>query len=107
MDKVTSEFQDLCACIRQTRPVLVGHNLFVDLVFLVHAFLGYLPEQVEDFRFLVHKTFPCIIDTKYLATHGNFRRSRSSLSEVDREYADQSVPVIGKDKLQVVASEIY
>ena len=44
--------------IIQTQNVLVGHNLFQDLVFIWSQFLGKLPETLELFSHLVSKTFP-------------------------------------------------
>src|SRR6266496_2603755 len=44
--------------IIQSQNVLVGHNLFQDLVFIWSQFLGKLPETLELFSHLVSKTFP-------------------------------------------------
>ncbi|KAL5045516.1 hypothetical protein BDW71DRAFT_198248 [Aspergillus fruticulosus] len=57
------------ARLKAHRPILVGHNLFTDLVYFFRCFFGPLPDCVEDFRSMVHKHFPVLIDTKYLATH--------------------------------------
>ncbi|KAF8466616.1 CAF1 family ribonuclease-domain-containing protein [Kalaharituber pfeilii] len=50
------------------RTVLVGHNLFMDLLHLYNCFIGKLPDKVEEFVHLIHTSFPIVIDTKYLAT---------------------------------------
>ncbi|KAI9889296.1 MAG: hypothetical protein M1814_005603 [Vezdaea aestivalis] len=51
------------------RPlVLVGHNCFVDLVYLYSTFIGRLPSTVAEFSSAIHRLFPFIIDTKFLAT---------------------------------------
>uniref|UniRef100_A0A093Y1F0 Uncharacterized protein C29A10.09c n=1 Tax=Talaromyces marneffei PM1 TaxID=1077442 RepID=A0A093Y1F0_TALMA len=51
------------------RIPLVGHNLFMDVVYLWQCFYGYLPDQVEEFARLLHEKFPMLIDTKYIFTH--------------------------------------
>ena len=67
--------------IIQSQNVLVGHNLFQDLVFIWSQFLAKLPDTVESFCHLISKTFPTylcprifsncsVYDTKYIsATH--------------------------------------
>ncbi|KAL4780168.1 ribonuclease H-like domain-containing protein [Aspergillus varians] len=55
--------------LKAHRPVLVGHNLFTDLIYFFQCFFGPLPDRVEDFQSMVHEHFPVFIDTKYLATH--------------------------------------
>jgi large subunit ribosomal protein L46 len=57
------------ARLKAHRPILVGHNLFTDLVYFFRCFFGPLPDHVEDFQSMVRKQFPILIDTKYLATH--------------------------------------
>ena len=77
------------------RPVLVGHNCFMDLVFLYSCFLGTLPDTVEEFQNLIHEALPIVIDTKYLATHDcGSANKHSSLEEVNRLLARISVPTI-------------
>ena len=54
----------------ENRPViLVGHNCFLDLVYIYRTFIGDLPETVEDFQKLIHQLWPVIVDTKYMSTH--------------------------------------
>ncbi|KAL4903274.1 hypothetical protein BDW74DRAFT_169153 [Aspergillus multicolor] len=55
--------------LKAHRPILVGHNLFADLIYFFRCFFGPLPDRVEDFQSMVHEHFPVLIDTKYLATH--------------------------------------
>ncbi|KAI9785092.1 MAG: hypothetical protein M1816_000503 [Peltula sp. TS41687] len=76
------------------RTVLVGHNLFTDLVYLHHHFLGPLPDRVEDFQQTMHALFPMIIDTKYVDSHGNERARTTSLAELDQRLRNQQVPAI-------------
>ena len=95
---VTRRFNDLQHRLRQNRTVLVGHNLFMDLINFYKCFFGQLPDRVEDFQSIMNQLFPMIIDTKYLATHNtvNATHARSSLDELDEELNKLLVPVIGK-----------
>lgn len=44
--------------IIQSQCVLVGHNIFQDLVFIWSQFLAKLPDTVESFCHLVSEFFP-------------------------------------------------
>ena len=82
--------------LKEHRPVLVGHNIFTDLVYLCKCFLGPLPDTVEEFQVMVHSLFPIVVDTKYLATHDcGSVNPRSSLVDLNRELSHISNPVIG------------
>lgn len=82
--------------IKSHRPVLVGHNLFMDLVFFCRCFFGPLPDKVEDFQAMAHGLFPTLMDTKYMATHdcGSINPV-SSLTEINDNLARIAVPRIG------------
>lgn len=42
--------------------VLVGHNCFMDLLYLYNCFIGKLPENVEKFAELMSSSFPmCVL----------------------------------------------
>ena len=91
------KFQALRDKLMDKRTVLVGHNMFMDLVYLYHTYLGNLPDTVEEFIQLIHTTFPLIVDTKYLATRGNdASNAKSGLEELDKHFTQQPVPQIGK-----------
>lgn len=81
--------------------VLVGHNLFLDLIYLYECFFGPLPDLVEDFQSIIGLLFPLIIDTKYLADilNANSPRYRSSLEEIDQELSKGPSPSIGTTSL--------
>jgi len=55
--------------LARRRPVIVGHNIFLDLVYLYNTFIGTLPATVDEFSKAIHELFPMIVDTKYLATY--------------------------------------
>jgi len=97
-ENVAGALSDLKAKLQSKRTVLVGHNIFMDLVYLYQCFFGQLPDLVEDFQEVMHKLFPVIIDTKYIATRNdvNPALARSSLEELDDQLSTQKFPIIGK-----------
>lgn len=48
--------------------LLIGHNLLVDILFIIKQFITPLPKSYTEFKDLVTCAFPSIIDTKYMAT---------------------------------------
>lgn len=82
--------------LQRRRPVLVGHNLFTDILYLYRTFIGLLPPTLEECREELHKHFPLVVDTKYVATHncGDIN-PRSSLEEIHHKLRDQDKPTIG------------
>ncbi|RMJ25667.1 CAF1 family ribonuclease [Aspergillus sp. HF37] len=81
--------------VRSNRPVLVGHNLFTDVIYFCRCFFGPLPDKVEDFQAMVHGLFPVLMDTKYMATHdcGSINPT-SSLTEINDSLAQMTLPSI-------------
>lgn len=75
------------------RPAIVGHNVFLDLVYLYKTFIGTLPATVEEFGKAIHELFPMIVDTKYLATHncGDLIPA-SSLPDIEAMLRSQQKP---------------
>ncbi|KAL8690752.1 MAG: hypothetical protein Q9218_003873 [Villophora microphyllina] len=95
-DVVSSRLSNLRKQLMGRSTVLVGHNLFLDLIYFYACFFGLLPDRVEDFQRIIHEIFPRIIDTKYLATHSldNPALARSSLEELDAGLSKQEQPEI-------------
>ena len=82
--------------LQESRPILVGHNNFTDMVFFYQCFLGPLPDKVEDFIALIHQTFPMMVDTKYMATQDyDGMNPSSSLEELNKTLAKMTSPKIG------------
>jgi poly(A)-specific ribonuclease len=81
--------------LRKRKPVLVGHNMFTDIVYLYRTFVGPLPDTLDEFLALLHKLFPKIVDTKYLATHeeGDLNAS-PTLEEIAKSLQNQPLPNI-------------
>ena len=95
--RTLEEFDTLRHCVEKHRTVLVGHNMFMDLINFYRCFVGTLPETLQEFKSKIHALFPFIIDTKYLATHlGSNGDVRSRLEQVDGDLVGMPVPVLGR-----------
>ena len=93
--KANAEFQELKDQLAKKRTVLVGHNVFMDLINFYKCFFGKLPDRVEDFSAIMHRLFPLIVDTKYMATHQSTEiNARSGLDELDLDLAKLPIPAI-------------
>ncbi|KAJ6099323.1 hypothetical protein N7467_000858 [Penicillium canescens] len=84
--------------LQENRPVLVGHNMFCDLLFFHACFLGPLPDTIEEFQTVMHELFPVIVDTKYLDTYdcGSINPT-SSLTDLHAKLKDVNSPKIEID----------
>ena len=98
-----ASFVALQEVLRTHRTVLVGHNFFTDLIYMYATFFGPLPETYNGFSDEIHKLFPKIVDTKYVATadrggEGGAPRNpfqwASSLEELDDVLRAQETPII-------------
>ncbi|EEQ31090.1 conserved hypothetical protein [Microsporum canis CBS 113480] len=90
---LTKRSEALREKLRAGPPVLVGHNLFTDLVNFYKCFIGDLPGRVEDFQQAIHELFPVVVDTKYMATHGGVLRDAfSALSKLNETLGAREVP---------------
>lgn len=79
------------------RIPLVGHNLFMDVVYLWQCFYGGLPDKVEEFAVLLHEKFPLLIDTKYIFTHDcGDMNPVASLDDIAKAYENVTKPEISK-----------
>ena len=92
-----AKFDRIAANLKLNRPVLVGHNLFTDLVYLYQCFIGELPQTAVEFSLRIHQLFPVIVDTKYMATHncGNINPA-SSLDQIEEGLRTQTTPKLGR-----------
>ncbi|KAL9001564.1 MAG: hypothetical protein Q9169_000139 [Polycauliona sp. 2 TL-2023] len=91
---LTAKIVSLRHRLKGHSTVLVGHNLFLDLIHLYACFFGALPDRIEDFQQTIHDLFPRIIDTKYLATHNNPGLAAFNLEELDRIFDGKVQPVV-------------
>jgi poly(A)-specific ribonuclease len=84
--------------LKTHQPVLVGHNMFTDLVYFYRSFVGPLPDTLEGFCEALHELFPRIIDTKYLATHAEGDLNASpTLQDIAEKLEKQPLPDIVTD----------
>ncbi|KAJ5479757.1 hypothetical protein N7530_005266 [Penicillium desertorum] len=84
--------------LKENRPVLVGHNMFCDLLFFYRCFLGPLPDTLAEFQTVIHDLFPVLADTKYMATHDcGSLNPMSSLEELNTTLAGIESPKIEID----------
>lgn len=97
LEDLKSRYRRIQRLLKNKKSVLIGHNLFLDLIYVYKTFIGPLPDKVEDFNALVHEMFPMVIDTKYMATHncGDIN-PRSSLEEIADQLSLQEKPLVGK-----------
>ncbi|KAF4553395.1 CAF1 family ribonuclease-like protein [Elsinoe fawcettii] len=89
-----------CQHLLQNKPrPVIGHNMFLDLVYLYQTFIGHLPEKVEDFAYKINELFPIVVDTKYVATHecGDIN-PMSSLQQIAEQLDQQETPSIKTHK---------
>ena len=90
------DFGLLQQLLRSRRYTLVGHNVLVDLVFFHQTFIGPLPDRVADFADRIHRLFPRVVDTKFMATrHATDQSYPSQLVDVDAEACTYEFPLIG------------
>lgn len=88
-------FDRALARLKKNRPVLVGHNMFTDIVYLYRTFVGPLPDTLEEFNEKLHELCPRIVDTKYLATHDEGDLNASpTLEEIAKGLQKQQLPTI-------------
>jgi len=66
-------FSQVVKMISQSGKLVVGHNMFLDLLHVIDQFLCPLPELFEDFKATVSAVFPRLVDTKVMANTQPFR----------------------------------
>lgn len=99
-ERVNADFKGLKDRLAGNQTVLVGHNVFLDLVYFYRCFFGKLPDTVVDFQKQIHELFPLVIDTKYMATYmKDALFARSSLENLDEALSKRVQPFIGQCKL--------
>jgi len=95
LEALKKNIQSLQKTLKTKAIILVGHNLFIDLIFIYKTFIGTLPDQVTEFNKCIHELFPRVFDTKYLATQaGSSMRTKSSLKDLCDELKDRHNPFI-------------
>ena len=62
--KYMKGFRRLFERLADMKKILVGHNCFMDLLFIHHSFIDPLPKSHKKFKRTINKIFPVIYDTK-------------------------------------------
>lgn len=62
-------FSEVVRLLMKHQKPLVGHNIYLDLLFLYNTFLEPLPESYADFKIFLHSIFPTVYDTRFLSAH--------------------------------------
>jgi poly(A)-specific ribonuclease len=97
IDNLKDRFDRAAMRLKDQQPVLVGHNMFTDLVYLYQCFVGKLPDTLQEFCVEIHELFPKIVDTKYLATFaGGDLNASPTLEEIANGIEMQKLPNMGK-----------
>ena len=82
-------FRSVIEMIVQYQRPIIGHNLLLDLAHTISQFLYPLPNELDEFKSLIHRLFPLIFDTReiissYLSDvipHANLRQVYQELSQ--------------------------
>ena len=80
---------------RRRRPVLVGHGLFEDVIYLCENFLWELPATVDEFAGMVGG-WPMVVNTQYMASQWFTADGpeAASLGQVEEALCEKEGPVI-------------
>ena len=99
LDDYKAQFNRAQGILRGNPRILVGHNCFLDLVYIYRTFIGTLPDTVEEFQKKLHKHFPVIVDTKYMCTHncGDISPA-SSLEDIAEQLSSLQTPPVETDE---------
>lgn len=107
LDHYKAQFHRASALLRGNPRVLVGHNCFLDMVYIYKTFIGSLPELVEDFQRQLHEIWPVIVDTKYMSTHncGDINPV-SSLEQIADQLKSLQTPAVKTDELHTKYDDV-
>ncbi|RDL34454.1 Ribonuclease H-like protein [Venustampulla echinocandica] len=95
LSSITRELRQVTETLRNKTHIIVGHNMFTDLGFIYNTFISSLPAKVCHFQECIHGLFPVVIDTKYLATHGNDSMNpRTGLKDTLEPFKKVHIPLI-------------
>ena len=79
-------FSKVIKKVSTSGKIVVGHNMMMDLGFLVNQFLVPLPESLQEYKKILNQYLPYICDTKLMANTTPFKEDiiDSSLEELLR-----------------------
>jgi len=78
-------FAKVISLLSNSHKLVVGHNMYLDLLHVIHQFIFPLPKEYKEFKRLVQTVFPIIIDTKHMASSAllsNVVSSSTSLGDL-------------------------
>ncbi|KAF9363545.1 hypothetical protein BGX34_003836 [Mortierella sp. NVP85] len=64
-------FCDVIDMLSACGKPIVGHNIVIDLAYILAQFVGPLPSTMEGYKRMIHHTFPIVMDTKYVSYAAN------------------------------------
>lgn len=95
MDDYRAKWNRAQALLRNNPRVIVGHNCFLDMVYIYRTFIGELPKTVEEFQQKLNNQWPVVVDTKYMSTHNCGDISPvSSLEQIAEQLSELETPVV-------------
>lgn len=59
--------------VSKARKLIIGHNMLLDLMFVIRQFFRPLPNNFQDFKKTVRELFPLLLDTKYFCTNAELK----------------------------------
>jgi len=62
-------FRSIIDYISNSRKLILGHNMLLDLLHTYGRFVKPLPNTLSEFKTNIHSTFPNILDTKYFISN--------------------------------------
>lgn len=63
----------------QSKKPVVGHNVLLDLMHIIHHFIAPLPDSYCDFKNMLKELFPYCYDTKLIASASQFKELLPSM----------------------------
>ncbi|CAL1547260.1 unnamed protein product [Lymnaea stagnalis] len=66
-------FSKVIRAIADSGKLVVGHNMFLDVIHAINQFQCPLPDDLEDFKTVVKSVFPRLLDTKLMASTQPFQ----------------------------------
>nr|CAB3264978.1 poly(A)-specific ribonuclease PARN [Phallusia mammillata] len=61
-------FSKVISCLSESGKLVVGHNMFLDVIYTIQQFVHPLPNDLEEFKSLVSCVFPKVLDTKLMGS---------------------------------------
>uniref|UniRef100_A0A182NHZ9 Poly(A)-specific ribonuclease RNA-binding domain-containing protein n=1 Tax=Anopheles dirus TaxID=7168 RepID=A0A182NHZ9_9DIPT len=59
--------------LSKARKLIVGHNMLLDLLYVLRQFFKPLPADYQEFKKFTREYFPYLLDTKYLCTNAEIK----------------------------------